>query len=142
MTDLVWTFLSLALALAASSLAAFSSASFCSAAFLGSAAKTRQPRPPAAITPAAPQAPRRMASRRDTRSWLDGLWFVLMISVLLSNPLAENRESMPQKKLGLLTSAQARSIHISRPRDTPAALAYRSTALTSASVGNRERMVR
>ena len=40
-----------------------------------------------AITPAAPQTPRRMASRRDTRFWLLGLWFVPMISVLLVLPV-------------------------------------------------------
>ena len=76
----------LALALAASSRAAFSSAAFCSGVFSASAAKTRELKPPAAIMPAAPKAPRRMASRRDTCSWLSGLWFVLMISVLLLLP--------------------------------------------------------
>ena len=67
MTDLILTFLVLALALAASSLAAFSSASFCSSAFFGSAAKTRQPRPLAAIAPAALQrrASGPHAGRRD-----------------------------------------------------------------------------
>ena len=72
MTDLVWTFLALALALAASSwaafsAAAFSSAAFCSGVFVAGAAKARELKPPAAIRPAVPKAPRRMASRRDTR---------------------------------------------------------------------------
>jgi hypothetical protein len=74
-------------------LAAFSSAAFCSGVFSAWAAKTPEPRPPAAIMPAAPKTPRRMTSRRDTCSGLPRPWFVFMISVLLL-PLRLSRQEI------------------------------------------------
>ena len=115
MTDLAWTFLALALVLAASSLAAFSSAAFCWGVFSAAAAKTREPRPPAAIIPAAPQS---AASQGLPPGHALLVVRIVVTAHDFSPPVVScenrsrnrqspacptsSRQSMPQKKLGAI----------------------------------------